>query len=194
MLLNSGLMYKDFKMRNLDDIISKRRSTRSYKSDPVEREKIMQIFEAARLAPSACNAQPWKFIVVETQDLKSELIKKGLNGLAVPNKWAAEAPVVIVVCSKTNFFIHGIAEKIQDVDYHLIDIGIACQNLVLKAEELGLGTCYIGWFKGKEIKKILDLPGSYKVECLITLGYPKDTEKEHKPTPRKKIEDIVEFK
>lgn len=181
-------------MRTLDDIISKRRSVRNYKSDPVEKEKLMQIFEAARLAPSACNAQPWKFVVVEDPQLKEDVVKKGLNNLVVPNKWAASAPVVIAVCSKTKFFVHNVAEKIQDVDYHLIDLGIACEHLVLKAEELGLGTCYIGWFRGKEIKKILNLPGSYTVECLIILGYPRDADKERKPTPRKTIEEIVEFK
>ncbi|MCL1972893.1 MAG: nitroreductase family protein [Endomicrobia bacterium] len=179
-------------MKTLDEIIKNRRSTRSYKTAPVEKEKIMQMLEAARLAPSACNAQPWKFIVVETPELKNGVFKEGLNNLVVPNKWAGDAPVIIVVCSQTKFFVHNIAEKIQDVDYHLIDLGIACEHLVLKAEELGLGTCYIGWFRGKEIKKILNLPSSYKVECLITLGYAKDSD--IKPTPRKALEEIAEFR
>jgi nitroreductase len=179
-------------MKTLDEIIKNRRSARSYKAAPVEKEKIMQLLEAARLAPSACNAQPWKFVVVETPALKNEVFKEGLNNLVVPNKWAADAPVIIAVCSQTKFFVHNIAEKIQDVDYHLIDLGIACEHLVLKAEELGLGTCYIGWFRGKEIKKILKLPSSYKVECLITLGYAKDMPAN--PAPRKAIEEIAEFK
>lgn len=181
-------------MKSLDEIISKRRSTRSYKSDPVEKEKLIQVLEAARLAPSACNAQPWKFVVVETPQLKNDVTKEGLGNLVVPNKWAQDAPVIIAVCSQTKFFVHSVAEKIQDVDYHLIDLGIACEHLVLKAEELGLGTCYIGWFRGKEIKKVLGLPKSYKVECLIVLGYPKDDSAKYQPTPRKKLEEIAEFK
>lgn len=179
-------------MKTLDELIKNRKSTRNYKTDPVEREKIVQILEAARLAPSACNAQPWKFIVVETPELKDEVFKEGLNNLVVPNKWAEDAPVIIAVCSRTKFFVHDVAEKIQDVDYHLIDLGIACEHLVLKAEELGLGTCYIGWFRGKEIKKILNLPSSYKVECLISLGYAKEVER--KDTPRKSFAEIAEFK
>jgi Nitroreductase len=181
-------------MKSLDEIIKSRRSVRNYKTDPVEREKINSILEAARLAPSACNAQPWKFIVVETPALKDAVVKEGLNNLVVSNKWASECPAIIAVCSKTKFLVHNIAEKIQDVDYHLIDLGIACEHLVLKAEELGLGTCYIGWFKGKEIKKVLNLPASYKVECLITLGYPKALQKEQKPSPRKILSEIAEFK
>jgi len=181
-------------MQSLDEIISNRRSVRSYKSDPVEKEKILQILEAARLAPSACNAQPWKFIVAHTPSVKDAVFKEGLNNLVIPNKWAGEAPVIIAVCSRTKFFVHDIAEKIQDVDYHLIDLGIACAHLVLKAEELGLGTCFIGWFRGKAIQKVLSLPRSMKVECLIILGYPKDGNEKNSRSPRKSVEEIAEFK
>ena len=179
-------------MKSFDEIVRNRRSTRSYKREPVEKEKIVEMLESARLAPSACNAQPWQFVVVSTPELKDKVFKEGLNNIAVPNKWAVDAPVIIVVCSKTKFFLHKVAEKIQDVDYHLIDLGIACEHLVLKAEELGLGTCYIGWFNGKKIKDILNLPSSYKVECLITLGYAKETDT--KASPRKTLEEISEFK
>ncbi|MCL2335261.1 MAG: nitroreductase family protein [Endomicrobia bacterium] len=181
-------------MKSLDEIISNRRSVRSYKSDPVEKEKILQILEAARLAPSACNAQPWKFIVAHTPEIKNAVFKEGLNNLVIPNKWAGEAPVIIAVCSQKKFLVHTVAEKIQDVDYHLIDLGIACEHLVLKAEELGLGTCFIGWFKGKEIQKVLSLPSSMKIECLIVLGYPKDESENGDRAPRKTLEEISEFK
>jgi nitroreductase len=179
-------------MKTLDELIKSRVSTRNYKANPVEKEKILQILEAARLAPSACNAQPWKFFIVESPELKDKVFRQGLNKIAVPNKWAESAPVIIAVCSRTKFFVHNVAEKIQDTDYHLIDLGIACEHLVLKAEELGLGTCYIGWFRAKEISKILNIPSSYKVECLITLGYAGETER--RQTPRKTLEEIAEFK
>ncbi|MDR2426984.1 MAG: nitroreductase family protein [Endomicrobium sp.] len=179
-------------MKSLDEIIKNRKSVRKYLNKPVEKEKIMQMLEAARLAPSACNAQPWKFVVVANAELKEDIFNEGLNNLIVTNKWADSAPVIIVVCSQTKFIVHNVAEKIQDVNYHLIDLGIACEHLVLKAEELGLGTCYIGWFRGKEIKKILNLPFSYKIECLITLGY--GDEPVQKEAVRKSLEEIAEFK
>ena len=179
-------------MKTLDELISERRSVRAYEDKPVEKEKIELLIEAARLAPSACNKQPWVFIIAQSPKAKEAVFEKGLGEIMVSNSWAKTAAAIIVVCSKTEFLIHNIAEKIQGVDYHLIDIGIACQNLVLKAWELGLGTCYIGWFNGKKILKALELPSSYKVECLITLGYPKD--KEIKPTGRKNIEEIMLWK
>jgi nitroreductase len=179
-------------MKTLDEIIADRRSVRDYQDKTVEKEKIELLIEAARLAPSACNKQPWVFAIAHSPKAKKAVFEKGLGELFVSNSWAKTAPVIIVVCSKRELLIHNIAEKIQGVDYHLIDIGIACQNLVLKAQEMGLGTCYIGWFNGKKILKALELPSAYKVECLITLGYPQ--EKEIKRTPRKNIEEIMLWK
>lgn len=175
-----------------DEIVSKRKSIRDYEDKPVEKEKVLQVLQAARLAPSACNKQPWRFVIVESPEAKNLVLKEGFGGAIVPNKWAKTAPIIIVVCSQTDIIFHNIAEKIQGVNYHLIDLGIACQNLVLKACDLGLGTCYIGWFKGKAIKKVLGLPSSYKVECLITLGYP--TKAEPISTQRKNIEEISLWK
>ncbi|MDR1952501.1 MAG: nitroreductase family protein [Elusimicrobiota bacterium] len=179
-------------MTDLDKIIAQRKSVRDYKDIPVEVEKIKQILEAARLAPSACNKQPWIFVVANTPKAKEEVMKFGLGEMMVSNEWAASAPVIIVVCSKKEFITHSLAEKLQGVEYHLIDIGIACQNLVLKATELGLGTCYIGWFNAKAIKKVLDLPLSYKVECLIALGYPKENNQNQ--TSRKSMDEISLWK
>jgi nitroreductase len=176
-------------MKSLDEIISSRRSIREYLDKPVEKEKIVKILDAARLAPSACNAQPWRFVVVDDKSLLKQLLDEG-SGVVVPNKWAKSAPVMVVVCSDLDFFTHKLAEQIQGVHYHLIDIGIACEHLVLKAAEQELGTCYIGWFKGPNIKNLLKLPKSWKVECLITLGYPKTMPE---PTKRKTLKDISSF-
>ncbi|HBU69755.1 MAG TPA: NAD(P)H nitroreductase [Elusimicrobia bacterium] len=173
-------------MKTLDEIIKERRSIRKYSDKPVETEKIQQALEAARLAPSACNEQPWRFVAVSEKSLRDSLIENGL-GVIVPNKWARSAPAVIVVCSELKLFTHKIAEQVQGVHYHLIDIGIACEHLVLKAAELGLGTCYIGWFNAKGVSKVLGLPSSWKVECLITLGYPADTPD---ASPRKPLDKI----
>jgi nitroreductase len=180
----------------LDEIIRARKSVRKFEPKPVEKEKIEQILEAARLAPSACNAQPWRFVIVQSKTAREAVLKHGrLEEFFVSNKWATEAPVIIVACSKKELLVHSIAEKAQGVQYHLIDIGIACQQMVLKAQELGLGTCYIGWFNAKQIKKVLDLPSGLNPECLITLGYEADSEKNSdKRTPRKTLEEISLWK
>lgn len=176
--------------KTFDQLINERRSIRKYLDKEVETHKIRAMLEAARLAPSACNAQPWRFIVVGQKEIKDKIIERGLGGV-VSNSWAKTAPVIIVACSDLSLFTHHLAERVQGVHYHLIDMGIALEHMVLKATELDMGTCYIGWFNAKEIKHILSLPYSWKVECLLTLGYPCDTPN---PTPRKNIEDISIFK
>ncbi len=174
-------------MKTLDQLIDQRRSVRAYKDIPVEREKLTMILEAARKAPSACNAQPWRIAAVTQSELRAEILKKGM-GAVVPNRWAGTAAVIIVVCSERSLLTHHLAERVQGVQYHLIDIGIAMEHMALKAAELDLGTCYIGWFNEKPIKKILSLPSSWKVECLLTLGYPETIPD---PTHRKSLDEIT---
>jgi nitroreductase len=176
--------------KSFDEILRDRRSIRKYLNRAVEPDKITAILEAARIAPSACNAQPWRYVVVQDTELKTRLCSEGLGGV-VPNSWAGTAPCVIVACSNLSVLTHHLAERVQGVQYHLIDLGISLEHLVLKAVELGLGTCYIGWFKGKEIRKILSLPASWKVECLVTLGYPETVPD---PAPRKPLSEIVVMK
>jgi nitroreductase len=177
------------KTKSFDELVRERRSVRKYSDRRVERQKINLMLEALRLAPSACNAQPWRIIVVDDAQLKDTLVEKGL-GVAVPNSWAKTAPVIIAACSDLSFFTHRVGEKVQGVQYHLIDMGIALEHLVLKAVELGLGTCYIGWFKRKPVKKILNIPSSWNVDCLLTLGYPESVPE---PSPRKNTEEITFF-
>ena len=177
-------------MKSLDQLISERRSIRKYLDKLVERKKLEALIEAARLAPSACNAQPWRFVIVSEPETRAKLLNEGLGGVMVPNTWARSAPAVIVACSDLDFFTHSVAEKIQGVEYHLIDTGIALEHIALKAVELGLGTCYIGWFNAKPIQKLLKLPSSWKVECLLTVGYPQEIPE---PTKRKTTAEISRF-
>lgn len=177
-------------MKTLDQLINERRSIRKYTEKPVEREKLNLVIEAARLAPSACNAQPWRFVVVDEAELKARLISEGLGGVVVPNSWAKTAPAVIVACSDLELVTHKLAERVQGVEYHLIDMGIALEHIALKAVELGLGTCYIGWFNAKAIKKLLKLPQNWKAECLLTIGYPADVPEASK---RKELKEIIRF-
>jgi nitroreductase len=176
-------------MKTLDELIKERRSIRKYIEKPVEEDKLRAVIDAARLAPSACNAQPWRFVVVDKPELRAKLVEIGLGGV-VPNSWARSAPAVIAACSDLEMLTHKVAERIQGVEYHLIDMGIALEHIALKAVELGLGTCYIGWFNAKSIKKLLKLPLNWKVECLLTIGYPAEIPE---PTKRKDISEICRF-
>ncbi len=178
------------KKKSVMDIIKKRRSVRSYLDKPVENEKIEKVIEAARLAPSACNSQCWRFIVVRDKEVLRQLVEKGLEKIPVKNKWARTAPVIIVACAELNFLTHRLGAKISAIDYYLLDMGCAIEHLILMATELGLGTCWIGWFKEKSIRKLLKIPKKTKIVALITLGYPEEELKE-KDKKRLGLEEIL---
>ncbi len=107
--------------------------------------------------------------------------------------WVKTAPVIIVLCSETSVFTHVIAPLISKVQYHLIDIGIAGEHFVLAAEAQGLGTCWIGWFNGKKVRKILNLPRSLKVLSLISLGYPANPQESENEVKRIKVEEFSKY-
>lgn len=153
-------------------IIKARRSIRRYKDKPVEREKIVQCLEAARLAPSAENVQPWRFIVVDDPGLKHELSLHAFSGIYRPTQFAAKAPVIIVILARLDILANRIGKQIQGIHYYFIDTGIAGEHFALQAQELGLGTCWIGWFHSKKVRKVLKIPRSYKIVSLMSLGYP----------------------
>lgn len=178
------------KKESVMDIIKKRRSVRSYLDSPVENEKIEKVIESARLAPSACNSQCWRFIVVRDKEVLKQLVENGLEKLPVKNKWAKTAPVIIVACAELNFIPHRLGAKISGIDYYLLDMGCAIEHLILTAAELGLGTCWIGWFKEKFIRRLLKIPSSMKIVALITLGYPEEKLKE-KEKKRHPLEEIL---
>jgi nitroreductase len=172
------------------DRVRKRRSVRRYRPDDVPRELIERCLEAVRHAPTACNTQSWKFVIVEGK-LKERLVVEGLGGLVVPNRFAAEAPVIVVIAADLDFMAHRVGGKIKGIDYHLIDAGIAGEHFVLQAAELGLGTCWIGWFDQKAVKRTLSLPAGWAVCAMLTLGFPSEPPAEKK---RKTLEEISEFR
>jgi len=153
------------------DLIKHRRSVRNFLDKPVEREKILTCLEAARLAPSACNSQPWKFIVVDDIKLKDKLCRAAFGGVYSINRFCKAAPVIVVVVSEKSKFYARIGGMLRGTKYYLIDIGIAAEHFVLQAEELGLGTCWIGWFNEGAVKKILNVPQQKKIDILLALGY-----------------------
>lgn len=158
---------------------------------PVEREKILTCIEAARLAPSAENVQPWRFIVVDDPELKEGFGKAAFSGIYSPSRFASKAPVIIVVLARKDILANVIGKQIQGTAWHLIDIGIAGEHMVLQAQELGLGTCWIGWFNAKKVRTFLHIPPRYKVVVLITMGY--YAERSLPAQKRKPLEKIVSF-
>jgi nitroreductase len=158
------------------DVITKRRSIRKYKSDPVSKEDIEYILEAARLAPSWANSQCWKFVVVTDPGIKEELAKAG-------NSWIAHAPVVIAACADP-----ARPGTKGDQQYYMLDVGIAMEHVVLAAADRGLGTCWIGAFNEDAAKKALGVPENIRVVASTPLGYPDESPG---PRPRKPLEETM---
>jgi nitroreductase len=177
---------------NFMDLVKQRISVRKYSSKPVSREVIDQCLEAARLAPSACNSQPWSFIVVDDEETKNEIVKKSMSGIYSSNKFVMTAPVIIVVITEYSTYLARMGGMLRHIKYNLIDIGIACEHLVLQAEYMGLGTCWLGWFDEKAVKKVLGLPKSTKVDVMISLGYP-DEDLPAKKRIRKSLDEMRRY-
>jgi nitroreductase len=174
------------------DVIKSRRSIRRFLDKPVEREKIMLCLEAARLAPSACNSQPWKFIVVDNPAQKDRLSSAAFNGIYSTMSFAAKAPLIVAVVSQKAKFLEKVGGMLRNTRFYLIDIGIATEHLVLQAEELRLGSCWIGWFNERAVKSVLNIPRSSRVDVLIAVGY-YDKEKPRRPFKRDSLQKMSAF-
>lgn len=151
-----------------------RQSVRRYRDQPVEPEKIAQLIEAVRLAPSASNSQPWKLIIVDEPELKNQVARATYSTLVSFNKFVPQAPVLAVLVVEKPKLITQIGGRLKDRDFPLIDIGIAAEHFCLQATELGLGTCMLGWFDEPVIQKLLHIPPDKRIGLLITLGYAAD--------------------
>ncbi len=157
---------------DFSELVKIRQSVRHYDSRPVEREKIVQCLEAARLAPSASNSQPWYFIIVDDPGLKNRVAEATFDSLLSFNRFTMEAPVIAVLVTEKSKLITRLAASLKERDFSLIDSGIAAAHFCLRAAELELGTCMIGWFNQTRIRKILSIPSQKTISLLITLGYP----------------------
>ena len=155
------------------DTIKDRRSIRVYKGERIPKDKLEKLLEAARLAPSAANRQNWKFIVVENEQIKNQLVTACNNQAFV---------------GTASHVIAGIGDSSQK--WHQVDLAIALEHIVLEAVELGLGTCWIGAFNEDEVKKILKIPQDKKVVALLTVGVPAESPSAR---PRKALEEIVAY-
>jgi len=172
-------------------IIRGRRSIRRFLPTPVEPEKLRACLEAARLAPSAHNVQPWRFIVVDESALKDRLTTEAFSGIFSGSRFAARAPVILVLLTKPDLVANRLGGRFQGVRYHLIDIGIAGEHIVLQAQELGLATCWMGWFNYRKVRKVLGIPRRFKVVAMMPIGYAE--KRPSREPPRKTLEEIVTF-
>lgn len=176
---------------NLSELILNRRSVRKYQPQVVPRELIDQCLEAARWAPSACNAQPWHFIVVDDEIVKNRLCEGAFSGIYSSNKFVRNAPVIVIVVTDQKSYKVKVGGLFRNLKYALIDIGIAGEHLALRATELGLGTCWLGWFNERGVRKALDLSKSVKIDIMFCLGYPADNS--IRPKNRRQLDEIREY-
>ena len=167
---------------NFTEIALNRQSCRSYDEDrPVEEEKLLKIMESARLAPSACNGQPYHFTVCRG-DLAKE-VAKATMGMGM-NKFAAQAPVMIVVSEESYIKSAAVGAKVKKNDFRSIDIGLATAYLTAEATAQGLSTCILGWLDDDKLRKLCNL--DQPVRLVITLGYAKEDD----PLRSKKRKDM----
>ena len=171
------------------EVIEKRRSIRKYKSDPIPEETLYKVLEAARIAPSWSNLQCWRYVVIKDESTKKTLAEVLPSGNPV-KKAFTQAPIIIAGCADPERSGYIGSQRIGDKQWHVLDLGISMQQLVLAATNEGLGTCWVCWFSEKEVKDILDVPDNIDVVALTPLGYP---DEEPKAKRRKSLEEIVYY-
>jgi nitroreductase len=170
---------------NFKDLLLKRQSDRKYSSKKVEEEKILSCLEAGRLSPSACNSQPWSFVVIDQEPVLQQAQKRiATMGM---NRFVKQVPVLIAIVLEKPNFTASIGSVIKDKEYPLLDIGIASNNICMQATELGLGSCILGWFDEKGLKQLLDVPESKRIPLVIALGYPTTVTRKKIRKPMKEI-------
>ncbi len=174
------------------DVIQQRRSIRKYKDQQVDEETILKIIDCGRLAPSDSNTQPWNFIVVRSEEMRTKLAH-----ISHEQDWMLAAPVFIVCVADIrvataetgpldiNEDTTGIATK-----QIILDTAIAGENIVLAAESLGLGTCWVTWYIQEEIRPILGIPNDKYVVAIITMGYKDQTPKQR---PRRTLDEVIRY-
>ena len=174
----------------LDQVIKTRRSVRQFANKEVNMKDILACIEAARLAPSACNSQPTHFVILNDKKIKEDFANTVFTGRFLPCRFFKSAPVLVAVCVKKNANLTVRAgQKIAGRPFYITDQAIAAEHFVLKATELGLGTCWVGWFNSKKAQEFLKTPKGVEIQNLIALGYPKEKLKQTEHN-RKKIEEI----
>ncbi len=172
---------------DFNELVNTRQSCRSYDEEKmVEQEKITAMLEAARLAPTACNGQPFHFTVCRGETAKQ--VAKATQGMGM-NKFSSQAPVLIVISEEAYVKTAALGSKVKGNDYRSIDIGIAAAYLTAAATEQGLSTCILGWLDDEKIRNICGL--TKPVRLVITVGYPKNDKLREKK--RKTLDTLVTY-
>lgn len=162
------------------EAIEKRFSVRHYKDQPVEEDKLAEVLEAARLAPSGCNLQPWKLVVLRDRSTIRSMVH-AIGG----QQFVEQAPVLIVAC------MNGEGYNVGDrYDGAVIDIAIALDHMTLQAASMGMGTCWLGNYDGNEVRALLGIPSENAIVAILALGYP-DESHPQRPRVRKPLGDLV---
>jgi nitroreductase len=164
---------------NFLDLARRRQSDRGYSDRPVSREQIERCLEAARLAPSACNSQPWFFVVVDDRALRLAMAEKLCD--KIMNRFVLSAPVLVAVVAEPPRLIPRLAGLFKGKPYYLLDIGMAVENFCLQATDEGLGSCILGWFDEQGVKRLLGVPKGKRLPLVIALGHPLES------APRAKV-------
>ncbi|MDR0825315.1 MAG: nitroreductase family protein [Prevotella sp.] len=173
------------------DLVKQRQSTRAFDTTrTVDREIIARVLEAGRLAPSACNAQPWHFIVVDEPELKNKVADAASARLLGMNHFTKQAPVHIIVIEEKVNLSSGIGGIVKDKHFAFLDIGIATAHICLAAQAEGLGSCILGWFAESKMKKLLNIPDNKRVVLDIVVGYPAQPLRDKK---RKPTEEVISY-
>lgn len=176
-------------MRDFFDLIISRQSCRKYLDKPVEKEKLIKCIEAARIAPSACNSQPWHFVVVNNKELAKKVAVCTQD--KVMNKFTSECQSFIIIVEESGNITSRAGALMKQQDYRSVDLGIATEHLCLAATEQDLGTCILGWFKEKELKNLLNINKLKRIRLVVAIGYPETNDLRKKV--RKSMEEISTF-
>lgn len=172
------------------ELIKCRQSDRKYSNKPIEGDKLERIIEAGRMSPSACNAQPWKLIVITDNELVQGVAEASTSKVIGINTFVAQAPVLIIIVREKANLTSKLGATIKEKDFSLMDIGIVAENICLQAKAEGIGSCMLGWFDERSVRKLLGIPRFKRVELIITLGYSLSEQRDKK---RKPLSDTVSF-
>lgn len=176
-------------MSDFYNLVEQRQSCRKYDyTKEVEPDKLQRILSAARLAPSACNSQPWHLIAVADKEHRTA-VAGALASMGM-NKWASQATAFIVIVQESPNFTARLGGWVKNKHFPLIDCGIVASYICLAATSEGLGSCILGWFGERQLRKLLDIPRSKRVLMVVALGYSLDAQREH---IRNKIEEMSSF-
>jgi nitroreductase len=159
-------------MENFLSLAKKRRSCRSFiRGKNLPAKDLDKCVEAALLAPSACNSQPWKFVIIDSPAMMGTVKKATCEGAYSMNSFAVDASAFIAVISERPKIPAVIGSLVRGTDLRRIDTGIACEHIVLQAMDMGISSCILGWFDEKSLRKALRVPRGRKIELIIALGY-----------------------